>query len=220
MSWDSVWDKVFQEQEWGKYPGESLIRFVARNFYNKDRKNIRLLEVGCGPGANVWYMAREGFRAYGMDGSATAIQKAKRRLKAEGLKARLVTGDINHLPYPKHYFDAVIDNECLAHNPRKNTEKILKEIQRVLKPNGLLYSRTFTSQVYIGLTQKKIGPLEYTHVSDGPFANRGFVRLMDKKGIKELYGQFFKIFSMDRLEYTQNNQEMKISEWIITGQVQ
>lgn len=39
-SWDSVWEKIFQEQEWGKYPGESLIQFIARNFYKMDRKNI------------------------------------------------------------------------------------------------------------------------------------------------------------------------------------
>jgi tRNA G46 methylase TrmB len=50
------------QQEWGKYPPEHVIRFVARNFYRvPDRKYVHLLEVGCGPGANVWFMAREGF---------------------------------------------------------------------------------------------------------------------------------------------------------------
>ena len=60
MSWDATWEEVFRQQEWGKYPGEDLIRFVARNFYNVEkRSDIKILEVGCGPGANLWFIARE-----------------------------------------------------------------------------------------------------------------------------------------------------------------
>ena len=33
MAWDSVWDGVFRENEWGKYPDENLIRFVAGKYY-------------------------------------------------------------------------------------------------------------------------------------------------------------------------------------------
>jgi len=33
MAWDPIWERVFSSQAWGKYPGEDLIRFVARNFY-------------------------------------------------------------------------------------------------------------------------------------------------------------------------------------------
>src|SRR5271169_5666380 len=123
MSWDPVWEKVFQEREWGKYPAESLIRFIARNYYRKDRKNIRLLELGCGPGANIWYMAREGFDVYGIDGSETAIDKVKKRLESEGLKASLITGDITSLPFDDNFFDGIIDVECLYCNNRESTGK-------------------------------------------------------------------------------------------------
>ena len=59
--WYPVW-KVFVGQTWGKYPGEDLIRFIARNFYSRQiRRDTRILEVGCGPGANLWFLAREGF---------------------------------------------------------------------------------------------------------------------------------------------------------------
>ena len=68
--WDKGWDKIFSTQEWGKYPGEELIRFIARNFYAApNRKDIRILEVGCGTGANLWFLAKEGFNAFGIDGS-------------------------------------------------------------------------------------------------------------------------------------------------------
>jgi len=30
MAWDSVWEKVFTAQNWGKYPAEDFIRFIAK----------------------------------------------------------------------------------------------------------------------------------------------------------------------------------------------
>jgi len=63
-SFDPVWEEVFRAQEWGKYPPEHVIRAVARNFYKApDRKAVKILDIGSGPGANTWYVAREGFSA-------------------------------------------------------------------------------------------------------------------------------------------------------------
>ncbi len=218
MTWDTVWEKIFQSQEWGKYPAESLIQFVARNFYKRDRAQTRILEVGCGPGPNIWYLAREGFLAYGIDGSTTAIAQAEKRLSSEGLSARLDTGDISSLPYPDVHFDAVIDNECIYCNSRKDTEKILSEIKRVLKKQGLFYSRTVSSEMHIGKSHRKLGPFEYTDISDGIFKGKGFVRLIDKPGINDLYGKYFTIRSIDSLTYTQYNNEIMVKEWIIVAE--
>lgn len=214
-SWDPVWEKVFSENPWGKYPGESLIRFVARNFYKQNRANIKILEVGCGPGANIWYMAKEHFLAFGIDGSATAIEQAMKRLADENLTADLVVGDIVVLPYPDNFFDAVLDSECLYANNLENTYKILAEIDRVLKPCGLFYSRTLSDKVYLGKTNTQIGEKAYTDISDGPLAGRGFARLMNISNIHKIYGRNFEIVSIDELEFTQNNREQTVSEFII-----
>ena len=83
-SWDPVWETVFTTQAWGKYPGEDLIRFVARNFYKApNRINVELLEVGFGTGANLWFIAREGFTVHGVEGSPSALNMAIERLNRE-----------------------------------------------------------------------------------------------------------------------------------------
>ena len=110
MSWDPTWEQMFRTRDWGRYPPEELIRFVARHFFSvSDRRQVRVLEIGCGTGANIWFLAREGFDAYGIDGSKTAMVKAEQRLQEEGLKAHLQVGDIISLSnfYPPSYFPSV-----------------------------------------------------------------------------------------------------------------
>lgn len=29
-----LWENIHANQEWGKYPSEQVVRFVARNYYN------------------------------------------------------------------------------------------------------------------------------------------------------------------------------------------
>ncbi len=53
-SFSEEWEKIHSTRGWGGYPSEHVIRFVARNFYNKDRKNIKILHFGCGGGSHAW----------------------------------------------------------------------------------------------------------------------------------------------------------------------
>ncbi|ECL6467391.1 SAM-dependent methyltransferase, partial [Campylobacter jejuni] len=57
---EKIWEQIFSKKEWGKYPSENVIRFIARNFYNvQDRSKINILELGFGTGANLWFCAKE-----------------------------------------------------------------------------------------------------------------------------------------------------------------
>lgn len=215
MAWDEIWERVFSNQAWGKYPSEEVIRYVARHFYPLKGKSIKLLEVGFGTGANIWYIAREGFDVYGIEGSKTACAQASERLQAEGLRAQLGVGDIATLPYEDNSFDGVLDVECLYSNDYKTTEAILKEIHRVMKPGATFFSRTFTDQQYCGITNTPLGEFECRDVSDGPFAGKGFVRLTPERHIQSLYAEVFEIVSVDLLQNSVNNREYVVSEWAI-----
>jgi len=220
MVWDKIWERVFQNQEWGKYPNEELIRFIAKNFYKaKDRKRIKILEIGCGPGANLWYLAREGFCVYGIDGSITAIKKAKNRLNGEvkDWSGDLIVGDITTIPFNDQFFDAVVDVECLYCNSIEDLDEILNEINRVLKPKGMFFSLTFAKGCWGDETGKKIGYNAY-YVSEGPMKGKGYTRFTSREDIIKFYERIFEIVSLYQTIRYFPDIDKEIKEWVIECQ--
>lgn len=218
MAWDLIWEEVFQTQEWGKYPSEDLIRFIARNYYAKsNRKEVKILEVGCGTGANLWYIAREGFTVYGIDGSETAVKRAQNRLNTEvpEWSGELVVGDIVTLPFEACTFDAVIDNEAVYANSFENSMKIYDEVYRVLKKDGKLFSRTFANNSWGDNTGENVGYNAWIPTV-GPLNNKGFSRFSSIEDIRNLLAKF-EIDELEKLERTYMNLEKKVIEWLVVA---
>lgn len=217
MSWDKVWEDIFRSSEWGKYPSEDLIRFIARNFYHiKNRKDIKILEVGCGPGANLWYLVREGFDCYGIDGSVTAVERARKRILDElgqNLDDNIIVGDIINLPYADNYFDAIIDNEAVYANNWNNSKGIYQEIARCLKKNGKLFVRTFAEG-----TWGDTGLKEYSSVAEGPMAGKGFIRFTARNEIEELL-EPVTVYEINLLIRTIQgiDSDKQVKEWLISA---
>ncbi len=137
------------------YPNEELLRFLGREFFSRPeaapRHTVRVLELGCGAGSNLWMIAREGFAAHGVDISTHALALGHRMLAHWGVAAALTAGSITHLPYPAAYFDVVVDVFSAYCLPEREFALCLDEVQRVLKPGGKFfsYSPSTASQAFI-----------------------------------------------------------------------
>jgi len=126
-----------------KYPNEELCRFIGRNFSSisrKRRKKIKILEVGSGSGGNLWMLANEGFKSYGLDISKKSVEIAKNLLRKKKLKADIDHGSMTILPYEDNFFDCIVDifsSSCLD---SQDGIKFLNEVSRTLKKNGSFFS--------------------------------------------------------------------------------
>ena len=125
-----------------RYPNEVLIQFLASNYFNlplKKRKKIKILELGCGSGANLWMMAKEGFDVYGIDVAPTGIKLAKKMMKSWNVSVRLKMGNMRKLDFPDNFFDAIVDVVSVQHADLKGHNEIYCEAYRCLKPGGRLF---------------------------------------------------------------------------------
>jgi len=128
-----------------RYPNEELLRFMGGYYFGIDRaqrRQVAILEVGCGSGANLWMIAREGFDAYGMDLSEEALKLCRSMLEDWQVEANLLPGDMSALPYADAQFDAVVDvfsSYCLN---EAQFAVYLDEVSRVLKQGGRYFSYT------------------------------------------------------------------------------
>jgi len=215
-TWDPVWEKIFSSQEWGKYPQEHLVRFIARNFYSvSDRRVIRLLEIGCGPGANVWFMTREGFSVSGIDGSSTAIQRAKERLASEELVADLRVGDFTELPWPDATFDGIVENVSLGCNPISSIERALDEVNRVLRPGAPFLSSFFSDKTW-GYGEGEVTERDgFINLRDGPLAKGGFCLFLSRDRIPELFRRFTDT-NVERVSWTLGGERHLVEQLVVT----
>ncbi|MBU7026647.1 MAG: class I SAM-dependent methyltransferase [Theionarchaea archaeon] len=106
----------------------------------KTHEVTKILDLGCGAGRHTIYLADHGFDVYGIDISTEGIKKAAQQLHDLNLRATLTTGSIYHtLPYDSNFFDSVISIRVLHHGRIEAIGRAIKEIERVVKPNGFIF---------------------------------------------------------------------------------
>ena len=195
------------------YPNEALIKFIASNFFKIDfdrRKNIKILEVGCGSGANLWMLAKEGFDVYGVDSSETGIKLAEDHLIQKwGVNAVLKVGYFEDLPFEKDEFDVVCDLVSLQHIDLDTSKLAFSEINRVLKTGGLFFSYRLSdaSTMYQCSGGEFIDSATVSNICDlsMPLNNNGPISFWSPTLAKFMYEkQSFEIQSIERVGQTYN----------------
>jgi len=106
-----------------------LTRFLARL-----ASGARILELGCGAGADSAEMLARGFDVCPTDGSPEMAVEASRRL------GRPVETLLFHDLDQVEAYDGVWANACLLHVPRPELANVLTRIWRALKPAGYFYA--------------------------------------------------------------------------------
>src|SRR5439155_389410 len=91
------------------------------------RPDLRLLDCGCGTGANVDLLGRFG-RAYGFDRSAVGL-----RIGRDAGRTRLARADVTAIPCADASFDAVSSFDVLYSLEDRDERTAIAEMHRVLK---------------------------------------------------------------------------------------
>ena len=95
----------------------------------------RVIDFGCGSGANTALLANRGAHVWGVDISEDLIRLAQRRMQVCGRAggAQFVVGSAHDLPFPDSSIDVVFGIAILHH---LDLQLVSREVHRVLKPGG------------------------------------------------------------------------------------
>jgi len=123
---------LFRKPPWDTgIPAPELVRAIA------GRPAGRALDLGCGTGTNVRYLAERGWEAIGVDFAPRAIAQARRKLG--GLPATLIVGDVTRLetlPLPGPC-DLALDMGCFHSLAPEGMKRYASGLQHWMKPGSL-----------------------------------------------------------------------------------
>lgn len=114
---------------WWYKTRRKIIFYIIKKFRSNYGKDIKILDMGCGTGLLLKELEKFGI-CHGIDISQKAVDFCKHR----GIE-NVQISDAANIPYPNNTFDIALALDVIEHI--KDDENALKEIYRVLKPQGV-----------------------------------------------------------------------------------
>lgn len=116
--------------------------FLKRNLLRISKKEINVLDVACGTGRMLpeIFSLNKKIRYTGVDSSRNMAKMLIRKAKKEGFdkNVKIIISDASKMPFKDNTFDLVFSYHLLWHLPKKEQGMIIREMKRVVKPNGIL----------------------------------------------------------------------------------
>lgn len=126
------WDRRYGEREklWSGQPNGALVAEVA------DLPPGRVLDVGCGEGADAIWLARRGWDVTAVEVSGVALERATAHARDAGVRVRWVHAGLVEAGFPPRSFDLVsAQYPALLRTPGQTAEHALLD---AVAPGGIL----------------------------------------------------------------------------------
>ena len=193
-----AWLKEFSNHELA-YPSEYVIRILKGSFPNlnldKNFKEKKFLDMGCGDGRNLILAKSAGFDIYGVEISTDICKNIEKNLKSVGIdKYCIKEGKNDSIPFENSFFDYMLSwNSCYYMGGGTDFQDYVKEFARVVKKDGylILSIPKETCFIYKDSQQQRPG---YQIIMNDPFnvRNGEILRMFSSfEEIKEAFGEYF-----------------------------
>lgn len=204
-----------------------------------DVSAAEVLDIGSGLGAVSFSLTKTCRKVYALEPVPERLRFIEIRARQDGIRnIEPVCANASRLPFPDRSFDLVVVNGVLEwvgffnqeEAPDKTQEKVLREVARVLKPDGIMYlaiENRFAFQHILGARDPHTG-LRFINLMPRPIADLyhralkkrryttylysgpGYARLLQKTGFQNTrfyaplpsYRHFTQIFPLEALDVT------------------
>ncbi|SFD31334.1 class I SAM-dependent methyltransferase [Spirosoma endophyticum] len=157
---------------WYRHLHERVVDALEQ--YSGNRRDIRILDAGCGTGGMLDFLRQRGYsNLKGIDGSVDAVAFCHER----GLPVTFI--NLNDLASfePDVQYDAIICNDVFCYFSDPDLSNLLAALAHRLKPDGILISNNNAFQAFQGQHDLAVGIIRRFVLAD-------FKRLMPTAGLR------------------------------------
>lgn len=183
---NSSCDKHFQKEL------EFFLDYLKRHCPGND-----LLEIGCGTGRILLFLAKEGYNCFGVDFDSMQIKNAKLIRDELGIRnLTLANVKIGEEIFGGKKFDAIISSDLVEHLPESELLRYFRQVHGVMNPKGIFLIQSKPLK-FTYLTQKKFVLLILIFFFLPEKAFRRYLKFLDRH-IPKIY----KFFTRKNLQGT------------------
>lgn len=194
MGFSQEWENTYKgAKQLSIWPWSEVVSLTHK--FCDLKGDLKVLELGCGAGANIPYFASfSGTRYYGLEGSDTMVKKLQANFQ-DNENIKIACADFTKTFYFDELagqVDIIIDRSSVTHNKTADIKNVVKMAQKFLKSGGKYMAFDwFSLDNEVLKKDKKIQIDDNTFVfEEGYYYGLGNVHFSDDEHIKTLFTDF------------------------------
>lgn len=204
LRWDQIHTREFSREELSiQYDG--WLESDERILKELSLCNTQILDLGCGQGIDTLHLIESGHKVIACDFSDVAIRNVANNIpEAETLRFNMK----KDFPFQNEQFEFVIANKSIHYFSEMETQKIISELYRIIKPNGVFVF------VVNSTNDSNFGAGQGVELEKNFYEVRGTTkRFFDRESLE-------KFFDKEQWEFVCMKEEISEDERIKTVQLQ
>ncbi len=214
-----LWENMISKRTYRLDTPDYLIREKMKMFREWKIENV--LDIGCGLGRHVHLFAKYGYQVLGLDVALSALRNT-RQSTISNSPVQLANGDVSTLPIKSGSFSLALAWRMLHLNRRKQIEISLREIERVLRPNGIVMCsvRSTINSLYYQAKDSGHEVEQNTFVMKSENIHGLTYHFFSLDEVNQLFSKYFNIISIEEQElehtcYTESVDTHRNMFWIM-----
>jgi SAM-dependent methyltransferase len=199
MTFSKEWEESYRQNvQMALWPWTDIVVMVMK-YARPTANTAKVLELGCGPGANIPFLLSLGLDYYAIDGSESVVQNVRERFPQ--CAQQIVVGDFTEkIPFEMQ-FDLVIDRASLPHNTHQSIKKCLALVWQKMTPNAKYVGVDWFGVESTDFHKGKVAGDEFCRSDAGFYVGMGPTHFFTRSIINDLFDRF-KMVAMEEKKMT------------------
>ncbi|WP_342533943.1 class I SAM-dependent methyltransferase [Lysinibacillus sp. FSL K6-0057] len=191
MDFSIEWENIYKKnQHLSIWPWSDLVSYVSR-YVNSKSSRLKVLELGCGAGANIPYFLSLKSEYTSVEGSESIVNLLHEKFPQ--YQESIHVGDFTNFEFKKNYYDLVIDRGSLTCNTTSAIQRCLNNVYEAMKPGSQFIGIDWFSTKHSDFDKGSVVEDDIftkMNIESGHLSNLGKIHFSDKQHLLDLFSKF------------------------------